>query len=127
MNNVVQLRAPKPGEPTFMLCGCNPKEPEAFMPIVLVQQNPVVVGLMCPRCETHLTVVNGVIQEKNPADEVKADPKPITQEYADTNVMCKFCGRPTEPRVSIIRRCCAEGETFDRSRTDREMRDDDGG
>lgn len=65
-DNVVQLHAPKIGDHTFMVCGCNPKAPHAFVPIVLLQQNPVVTGLMCPECGKHLTVVNGVIQEPVP-------------------------------------------------------------
>lgn len=64
--NVVQLQTPKVGDQSFMVCGCNPKDPSPFVPIVLVQQSPVVVGLMCPACEAHLTVINGVIQEPVP-------------------------------------------------------------
>lgn len=66
MSNVIQLHTPKIGDRTFMVCGCNPKEPHPFMPIVILQQNPVVVGLMCPECETHLDVIGGVIQQPVP-------------------------------------------------------------
>lgn len=63
MNNVVQLQTPKIGDHTFMVCGCQPKDPQPFVPIILLQQNPVVVGLMCPLCQQHLMVVDGVIKQ----------------------------------------------------------------
>jgi hypothetical protein len=62
-DNVVQFPSAKAGDLTFMLCGCNPKEPQPFIPIVVIQRNPIIAGLQCPSCEQHLTVVNGIVQE----------------------------------------------------------------
>jgi hypothetical protein len=66
MSNVRQLHAPKIGDRTFMLCGCNPNDPQPFVPLVILQQHPVIVGLQCGACDTHLTVSGGVIQEPMP-------------------------------------------------------------
>lgn len=66
--NVVQLHpAPKEGDLTFFVCGCDPKDPSAFIPIVEVSASPVVRGFQCPACEQYLEVVGGIVQGANPA------------------------------------------------------------
>jgi hypothetical protein len=64
MSNVTYIHAqPKQGDQTFFVCGCNPEDPQAFLPIVLIQHPPLIVGLMCPECEQRLDVVNGFVQD----------------------------------------------------------------
>jgi len=69
MSNVAPIQTPKVGDHIFMMCGCNPQEPQPFVPIILLQQNPIIVGLQCLACKQHLTAVNGVIQEPVPAND----------------------------------------------------------
>ena len=61
MGDVVDLRKPKNGETTFLLCSCTP-EGEPYLVVSIVSDAPIIVGLMCPACETELTVINGIVQ-----------------------------------------------------------------
>lgn len=61
-SNVVQLDQPKNGDTTFMQCGCT-SEGVDFLVVVIVGDSPLVCGLLCPECETQLSVENGFVIE----------------------------------------------------------------
>lgn len=64
MSNVFQFPQPKNGDQSFMMCSCNPQEPEPYMVVVIVGKDaPLICGLLCPLCETQLEVVNGFVRQ----------------------------------------------------------------
>jgi len=63
MSNVVDINRMKTGETAFMLCSCLP-EGTPYLTVAIVKDNPVIIGMVCPECETELSVVNGVISHE---------------------------------------------------------------
>lgn len=62
-NNVVQLHPVKEGDSVFIMCPCDREDPAPYIVQVVVSTEPLVQGLMCPKCRTYLPVVNGIIQK----------------------------------------------------------------
>jgi hypothetical protein len=62
-SNVVQLHKPKGGDLAFMCCPCSPEDPEAFLPVAVVGEHPIIAALVCPACECQVDVVNGIVQK----------------------------------------------------------------
>lgn len=58
MGDVISLvKPPKDGEKAFLHCPCG----ESFHIVVVVGDCPVISGLVCEECDTHMTVENGVV------------------------------------------------------------------
>lgn len=68
MTNVIQFNAPKKGDLVFILCPCDLKDPVPYLAQVVVQEEPIICGLVCPKCETYLPVLNGYIQKAEEKD-----------------------------------------------------------
>lgn len=65
-DNIIPF-APKKIEPSeemsFLLCPCT-QEGEPFLILTKeTDDNPVIIGLICPNCEQELCVTNGIVHE----------------------------------------------------------------
>ena len=49
------------GETVFMQCPCVPGMTD-FIPVVVAEDPPLLISLLCPECQTELPVVNGYVE-----------------------------------------------------------------
>lgn len=75
-------RAPKEGDRTFFLCGaCRPISPMPFIPIVIIEKDPRVIGMHCPNCGVTYDVVDGRVQLPDGGMRAPELREPTRQEF----------------------------------------------
>lgn len=61
-SNVLPFYKPVTGEPAFMVCPCQPDGVPYTIVVMAHETHPIITGILCPECEAHFSVVNGVVQ-----------------------------------------------------------------
>lgn len=61
MGEVIDLHPTGDGETAFMQCGCKPEGTD-YVVVVITGIRPIVTSLLCPACQTELSVVNGIVE-----------------------------------------------------------------
>lgn len=58
--SVTRIKPVKDGEKTFMRCACKPGGTD-FLAVAIVGEFPLICALVCPECESEMTVLNGFV------------------------------------------------------------------
>ena len=64
MGEIVDINTQKEGDLSFVLCDCNPEEPEApLVQCLMTSKKVMVTGLVCPGCERFTPVLDGELRQ----------------------------------------------------------------
>lgn len=61
-DKIVPFYKPRQGDPVFMVCPCQPDGVPYTIIALAHETHPIISKLLCPECETEISVVNGIPQ-----------------------------------------------------------------